>query len=81
MHWRIRGRWSWRTSFYGGTDNAKGHKGGECCYVRGTFIHKSAIECTTSHRGAKNGKSTTNVDGNGAVCDRSSSQQKMHNPK
>jgi hypothetical protein len=47
-------------------DNVEGHKGGECCERR-TIIHKSAIESTTSHKGANNGKIITKGDGDGTM--------------
>jgi hypothetical protein len=42
-------------------------KGRENCYVRITTIHKSAVECTSSHRSVDNGKSIGKVDGDGVV--------------
>ncbi len=48
-------------------DNAKGHKGGECCFLKKTSIQKSAVESTTSHKGVNNGRSPTKGDGDGAV--------------
>jgi hypothetical protein len=79
VHQRFRGRWSWRTTFCGGIDNAEGCKG-EKCYCEGrTFIRKSAIESIASHKGAQNGISTTKGDGDAVAWSQSGSEEKMHN--
>ncbi len=80
MHWRIGGRWSWGTSFCGGTNNVKRRKGGKCYYEGKTTIHRSVVECTASHKGADNDRSTMKVDGDGKTWSGSDSKEKMHNP-
>jgi hypothetical protein len=79
--WRIGGNWSLGTSFCGSIHNAKGHKGGECCYVGRTTIHRSVVEQTSSQIGVDNGRSTMKADGDGVAWSRSSSKKKMNNPK
>ncbi len=79
VHWRIIRRQSRGTSFCGGTNNAKGHKGGKRYYIERIIIHRSAIECTISHKRVDNGKSATKADGDGVVWNRRSSEEKMHN--
>ncbi len=81
MHWRIRGRRSWGTTFCGGTNSAKGLKEGKCCCKGRTTIHKSVVKSTTSHRGANNGRSIVKGDGDGAMWNGSSSEEKMRNPR
>jgi hypothetical protein len=54
-------------SFCGGIDNAIGRKGGKCCFAGRTFIHKSVVECRANHRSVNNSRSTTKVDGDGAM--------------
>jgi hypothetical protein len=78
MHWRIKGKQSWRTSFCGGTNSARVN-GGEHCYTRRTFIHRSIIDNITSHIGVDNGRNTTKVDGDGVVWSGSGSKSKTHN--
>ncbi len=79
VHWRIRGKQSWGTTFCGGTNNAKGCKGGEWCCEGRTSIHKSVIESTTSHKGVDSGKSTSKGDGNGAAWNENISKKKTCN--
>jgi len=78
--WGIEGKWRWETSFCGGTNNAKGSKGGKSCYVGRIAIHRNVVECTSSHKGAGNDRSTMKVDGNGIAWSRNGSEKKMHNP-
>jgi len=80
LHWRIRRRQSWITSFCGGIDSAKGHKGGECCCARRIIIHRNAVESTTNHKGVDNGKNTMKGDGDGATWIGSGSEKTTHNP-
>jgi len=81
VHWRIRGRQSWGTSFCGGINSAERHIGGKRCCIGRTAIHRSAVESTTSHKGVNNGKSTMKVNGDGATWSGSSSEEKTCNPK
>ncbi len=77
----IEGKWCWGTSFCGGTNNAKGLKGGQRCYVGRKVIHKSVVEHTSSHRGVDNGKNTVKVDGDGVAWSKNGSEKKMCNPR
>ncbi len=79
MHWRIKGRQSWRVSFCGGLDGVEGHKGREHYWARKTTIHRSAIENTTSHKGADNGKNTMKGNGDGVAWSVSGSKETMCN--
>jgi hypothetical protein len=74
VHWKIKGRWSWGTSFCGGTNSVEGRKGRKCCCVGRTSICKSVVESTTSHKGVDNGRSTMKGDGDGAVWNESGSK-------
>jgi hypothetical protein len=75
VHWKIGGRWSWRTSFCESIDGAEGCKGGERCCEGKTTIHKSAIESITSHTGVDNCRSTTKGDGDGTMWNASGSKK------
>ncbi len=79
VHWRIRGRWNWGVAFCGGTNNAKGHKGGGHCCEGKIIIHKSEIESIISHIGVDNGKITTKGDGDWITWSGSNSKEKMYN--
>jgi hypothetical protein len=79
VHWRIRWKQSWRTSFCAGIDIVKGHKGGERCCAGRTTIHRSAVGNTISHKGVDNGKSTMKANGDGVVRSKSDSKKKTCN--
>jgi hypothetical protein len=49
------------------TNSVKGCKGRECCSKGRTTIHRSAVECTTNHRGVNKGRNTMKVDGDGVA--------------
>jgi hypothetical protein len=56
-----------RNIICGGEDNAKGGKGGGCYCVGRIIIHRSAVDSTTSHKDADNGKNTTKGNGDGVT--------------
>ncbi len=82
MHWKVRGKWSWGTTFCGGSDSAKGCKGGRkrCCEGI-TTIHRSAVESTIRHKGANNDRSITKGNGNVVVWSKSGNEKKTCNPR
>jgi hypothetical protein len=81
VHWRIRGKRSWRAYFCGGKNNVEGCKGGERCCTWRIITHRSAVDNITSHKGVNNGRNTMKVDGDGVAWSGNGSKKKTCNPR